>query len=370
LNRLVGVVDREGNAAEYVYDAVGNLLQIKRFDVPAGASLAITLVRPSKGAVGTSVQLFGKGFSPTPGDNQVAFNGTPATMSAATATSLTTTVPPGATTGPLTVTVASLTATAPEAFTVLLPMTITPTQAAVAPGTSQQFTASGPAQWKVNGILGGTATLGTISATGRYTAPQRIPTPNTLTVTATAPEDPALSATATVTISAPDQVRGALLSIGPPIAPAQASPLVAPLLSLAVTPPLQASPLPAPLVSLQAPALQANPLAAPLLSLSREPVITGITPATGPQGATGLLVTLSGSGFTGATSLTFLRNGVPDSALTAGALTPSADGRTATALLTIAGSAPLGGRVVQLTTPAGTSTPAGTGTDGFTVTAP
>ncbi|MCI0370958.1 MAG: RHS repeat protein, partial [candidate division NC10 bacterium] len=47
LGRLVGVVDPQGNAAEYVYDAVGNILQIKRFNVVPGAAVAITLVTPN-----------------------------------------------------------------------------------------------------------------------------------------------------------------------------------------------------------------------------------------------------------------------------------------------------------------------------------
>ena len=82
LGRLVGVVDQQGNAVEYVYDAVGNILQIKRLTADPAAAVAITLVSPNKGAVGTTVQIFGKGFSTTPGNNQVAFNGVAATVTA------------------------------------------------------------------------------------------------------------------------------------------------------------------------------------------------------------------------------------------------------------------------------------------------
>jgi YD repeat-containing protein len=166
LNRLVGVVDQQGNAAEYVYDPVGNILQIRRFNVDASASLAITLVQPAQGPEGTTVELFGKGFSSTTGDNQIAFNGTVAPVTAATPGTLTTSVPPGATTGPITVTRGSDFAASPGPFTVLVPLTVTPAEAKVAPGRTQQFTASGPAVWKVNGILGGTAITGTISPTG------------------------------------------------------------------------------------------------------------------------------------------------------------------------------------------------------------
>src|SRR5207249_12125321 len=32
LNRLIGVIDQQGNAATYTYDATGNLLRVDRFD--------------------------------------------------------------------------------------------------------------------------------------------------------------------------------------------------------------------------------------------------------------------------------------------------------------------------------------------------
>ncbi len=56
-----------------------------------------------------------------------------------------------------------------------------------APG--RQFTAYVPispntVQWRVNGIVGGNATLGTISATGLYVPPAKIPVPNTVTISA------------------------------------------------------------------------------------------------------------------------------------------------------------------------------------------
>src|SRR5512141_1797136 len=57
--------------------------------------------------------------------------------------------------------------------------------------TSSQFTAvltevAGPVQWSVNGVAGGNATLGTISAAGLYKAPVTVPNPNTLTIGAAA----------------------------------------------------------------------------------------------------------------------------------------------------------------------------------------
>jgi hypothetical protein len=65
----------------------------------------ITSLDPEIGKVGTTVIITGINFSTTPGKNIVSFNGTEATVTASTDTSITTTVPAGATTGPVTVTV-------------------------------------------------------------------------------------------------------------------------------------------------------------------------------------------------------------------------------------------------------------------------
>src|SRR3972149_1884036 len=50
LGRLVGVVDQQGNAAQYVYDAVGNLLEIRRLNVADfPGPVAITFFDPGRG---------------------------------------------------------------------------------------------------------------------------------------------------------------------------------------------------------------------------------------------------------------------------------------------------------------------------------
>src|SRR5213083_1034884 len=107
LNRLVVVVDRLGNAATYTYDAVGNILRIDRFDatgLPGG--VAISLFTPSAGAVGATVQVFGRGFG--------------ATIAQA-----------GATTGPITVTAPAGSATSSRVFRVLGDVAIAPETATV-----------------------------------------------------------------------------------------------------------------------------------------------------------------------------------------------------------------------------------------------
>ncbi|MGH7164592.1 MAG: IPT/TIG domain-containing protein [Nitrospiraceae bacterium] len=121
LGRLVTVIDGAGNLAVYNYDEVGNLLSIDRFTAPVGGGIGIFLLSPSSGGIGIQVTIRGFGFRPTSTDNQVAFNGTPATVSSATANTLLVTVPAGATTGPVTVTNANGTATSPQPFSVALP---------------------------------------------------------------------------------------------------------------------------------------------------------------------------------------------------------------------------------------------------------
>jgi len=44
LNRLVGVVDRQGSVGVYVYDPVGNLLRIDRVDASSTVESALALL--------------------------------------------------------------------------------------------------------------------------------------------------------------------------------------------------------------------------------------------------------------------------------------------------------------------------------------
>ncbi|TKB64866.1 MAG: hypothetical protein E8D47_10795, partial [Nitrospira sp.] len=68
--------------------------------------------------VGTTVTIYGTGFSATPASNVVKFNGTTTTVLTASTTVLTANVPVGATTGTISVTVAGTTATSAAIFTV------------------------------------------------------------------------------------------------------------------------------------------------------------------------------------------------------------------------------------------------------------
>ncbi len=64
----------------------------------------ITSIDPISGNIGETVTITGTDFSTTPEDNIVSFNGIQAEVTASTATSITTTIPAGASTGNVTVT--------------------------------------------------------------------------------------------------------------------------------------------------------------------------------------------------------------------------------------------------------------------------
>jgi len=83
---------------------------------------AITSFNPSSGPVGTTVTITGANFSSTPANNIVTFNGIAAVVTASTATSITTTVPAGATTGVISVTVIGAVGISATAFTVTSPV--------------------------------------------------------------------------------------------------------------------------------------------------------------------------------------------------------------------------------------------------------
>ncbi|MBZ5629362.1 MAG: hypothetical protein LAO06_10920, partial [Acidobacteriia bacterium] len=97
---------------------------------------------------------------------------------------------------------------------------ITPNTATVNTGATQQFTATvgnttnTAVSWSVNGVTGGNQTVGFISSSGLYTAPNTVPTPATVTVTAVSQADTAVSGTAQVTITAPS-TPAASLTVSP-----------------------------------------------------------------------------------------------------------------------------------------------------------
>jgi hypothetical protein len=74
-------------------------------------------------------------------------------------------------------------------------------------GNTQQFTATvtgtsnSAVTWNVNGISGGNSTVGTVSGTGLYTAPQDLPNPANVTIQATSQADSSVTGSAGLTIT-------------------------------------------------------------------------------------------------------------------------------------------------------------------------
>jgi hypothetical protein len=86
-------------------------------------------------------------------------------------------------------------------------ITIAPATASVRIRQTRQFTATvsntsnKAVTWKVNGVTGGNSTVGTINTSGLYRAPNTVPNPATVVVSATSAADPTKSATASVTVT-------------------------------------------------------------------------------------------------------------------------------------------------------------------------
>ena len=74
---------------------------------------------PAAAAVGDTVIISGEHFAPTASANAVKFNGIPTTVSAASETSLTVSVPAGAHSGPVTVSTSEGSGSSPQDFLVL-----------------------------------------------------------------------------------------------------------------------------------------------------------------------------------------------------------------------------------------------------------
>ena len=86
-------------------------------------------------------------------------------------------------------------------------VSVAPVAVSVLLGATQTFAATvtnaknTSVTWSVNGIVGGTTGFGTIDANGVYTAPQILPAPARISVTATSVADPSKNSSAAVTIT-------------------------------------------------------------------------------------------------------------------------------------------------------------------------
>ncbi len=88
-------------------------------------------------------------------------------------------------------------------------LTMNPQSATVAGDNTQQFAAqasdgsSPDLAWSVNGVVGGSATTGTISAAGLFTAPEFPPTPNKITIGVSETATPSIKTSGSVTLDNP-----------------------------------------------------------------------------------------------------------------------------------------------------------------------
>lgn len=105
-------------------------------------------------------------------------------------------------------------------------VSVSPSSPSVRAGLTRQFTATvtelpvTTVKWSVNGIAGGNTTVGTIDATGLYTAPAPIPANNVVSVRASADANPSVFGTAAVTLLNPvpriDSLTPASFNVGKP----------------------------------------------------------------------------------------------------------------------------------------------------------
>ena len=118
-----------------------------------GIPPVITSVAPASGVVGTAVIITGSGFGATPANNTVYIGGVQATVTAASANSLTVTAPAGINNGPVTVTANNLTAYSQPFITTF-------------PGATGSFSATNFAP-RIDRANGGNAATGDIDGDGK-----------------------------------------------------------------------------------------------------------------------------------------------------------------------------------------------------------
>ena len=109
-NYFINGVERHGYAEYLLPTSINNTLP------------TISSFNPTSGPIGATVTITGTNFSTIPTDNVVLFNGITASVIASTATSITATVPDGATSGKISVTIAGSTTTSADDFSVTIPI--------------------------------------------------------------------------------------------------------------------------------------------------------------------------------------------------------------------------------------------------------
>src|SRR2546428_8908329 len=80
LGRLVQAASSDGTGVQYSYDAVGNMRSIRRL---SAGTLRVVDFSPPSGTLGSTVAVYGSGFSATGSENTVSFNGVSTTVASA-----------------------------------------------------------------------------------------------------------------------------------------------------------------------------------------------------------------------------------------------------------------------------------------------
>lgn len=165
-----GDFDEDGNLDVVSVDLSSNKITLLR-TLSNTCLPNIASFSPLSGPTGTLVVISGMNFSSIPANNVVMFNGTTAFVTASTSTSITTTVPIGATTGNITLMVGANTATSTNSFCVP-PNAPTPINNSGCSGTSISIGASGGTNGQYRWYTmptGGTVIVG--EADDTYTTP-------------------------------------------------------------------------------------------------------------------------------------------------------------------------------------------------------
>ncbi len=394
--RLRAVISANGEANVYEYDPAGNFTTIKRLSAD---TLAILDFSPRAGVPGDLVTFTGTGFGA--GVSAVSFNGVAAKIISVNTPVLIVEVPQGATTGPVTITTTKSTAITAIPFTVR-GIRVTPPTTTLASGQTLQFgitvilDGDQSVQWSVNGVSGGNAAVGKITAGGIFTAPALpLSVPSSIVfVRATSSTMPAVYGEAQVIVKNPEFLRptiARLVSVfygnqpvtplalaaggvsvrfgnlpvtssalaafpvsirygAPPTTPATlaASPLSVRYGNLPTTTALLVSGVVS--VRYGAPAGTSGIVSSAGVSATTGPVISALAPNSSAKGTT-VTVTLSGANLSGATSLQFINSdGSIDSSITASNIAVNAGGTTLTATFTVSSSAAPGRRFVIVAT--------------------
>ena len=386
--RLHAVISPAGEAAVYEYDAAGNITAIRRL---AANALAILSFSPHEGMPGDVVTFIGVGFGG--GVTNVSFNGASATVVSVTNSKVVATVPAAATTGLVTITTPTGSVTTTEPF-VIAGVRITPPFVALKFGESAQFTAEvlpstldQAVQWSVDGVVGGNATIGTISTSGLYTAGNtRF---SALTIRAVSVADSARIGEAIVRVSDPNDIQSVFAAA---VSVRSGGEILGAVLTKQVAVQYGLSPEPqsalSQVLSIQygdlrgASSALARPVSVQLgsatqsaalakqvsiqyeNSLGQYSVITNVSATKGPHiqslspgsvtRGTSVTLTVNGIGLSGATAIRFINaSGANDTTITVSNILVNGDGTSLTATLTVSGSSALGNRVVFISTPNG-----------------